>query len=70
MLQVLAGLKRALRESPSFGLPEFTNRDGAPCGDACNSHACSVGCIMDMVYDYSLYPEDELIDWGIDDAME
>jgi glycogen debranching enzyme len=64
MLQVLGSLKRALRESPAFGLPSFTN------GDACNSHSCSVGCVMDLVYDYFLYPEDELIDWGVEDAME
>jgi glycogen debranching enzyme len=70
MLQVLGSLKRALRESEAFGLPNFTNRDGEFCSDACMSHSCSVGCVMDLVYDCFQYPEDELIDWGVEDGME
>jgi hypothetical protein len=70
MLQVLAGMKRALRESVAFGLPDFTNEGGTFCSEACLTHACSIGCMLDVAYDHTLYPEEELIDWGTDDAME
>jgi glycogen debranching enzyme len=63
MLQTLAALKRTLKESVAFGLPELTNRDGEPCINSCTTQAWSVATVLDMLFDYSLYTEQDPIDW-------
>ena len=47
----LANARAHLESSPDGGLPELTNRDGAPCRDSCTSQAWSSATLMDALYD-------------------
>uniref|UniRef100_A0A5S6QS88 4-alpha-glucanotransferase n=1 Tax=Trichuris muris TaxID=70415 RepID=A0A5S6QS88_TRIMR len=51
--QILANHWEYINNDPWFSLPEFTNKDGAPCPDACPAQAKSIGCIMEVLYDLS-----------------
>ena len=44
-----------LRESPWKGLPELTNKDGAPCQDSCPVQAWSMAAMLDVLYDLEPY---------------
>ena len=70
MKQMLARIKKAQFESWASGLPELTQKDGEPCGDSCLNQAWSVSSILDILYDYSLYTEDEVIQWDVDDEVD
>jgi glycogen debranching enzyme len=59
MLATLAALRKVFKRSPAFGLPQFAGgRD---------TDACAVASILDMMYDYSRYPEDDSVDWGAEE---
>ncbi|OHT00114.1 Glycogen debranching enzyme [Tritrichomonas foetus] len=64
MKKVISNLKRALKESPAFGLPELTNKDGEFCAGSCLTQAWSVSSVLDMLFDYSAYTDDEAVDWS------
>jgi glycogen debranching enzyme len=63
MLQTLAAIKRTFKESVAFGLPELTNGGGVPCPHACTTQAWSVATVLDMLFDYGLYTEEDPLDW-------
>ena len=49
--KMVASHAAVLRESPWKGLPEMTNKDGAPCQDNCPIHACSMATMLEALYD-------------------
>jgi glycogen debranching enzyme len=59
MLGTLAALRKVLKTSLAFGLPDFAGgRD---------TDACAVAAILELMYDYSGYPEDDSVDWGAEE---
>ncbi|KAL1917905.1 uncharacterized protein VTP21DRAFT_3739 [Calcarisporiella thermophila] len=42
--------KRYIQNSPWAGLPELTNKDGAPCTDSCPTQAWSAATILDLIW--------------------
>ncbi|KAK8889721.1 hypothetical protein M9Y10_034475 [Tritrichomonas musculus] len=70
MKKLMSNLKRAFKESPAFGLPELTNKDGAFCAGSCLTQAWSVSSVLDMLYDYSQFTFEEEIDWSQVDLPE
>ena len=63
MKQMLAYIKKEELESWACGLPELTQKDGAVCGDSCQNQAWSISAILDILYDYSLYTDQDVIAW-------
>ena len=53
--KMLASHATILRESPWKGLPELTNKDGAPCQDSCPVQAWSMAGMLDVLYDLEQY---------------
>ena len=53
--KMLASHATILRESPWKGLPELTNKDGAPCQDSCPVQAWSMAAMLDVLYDLEPY---------------
>jgi glycogen debranching enzyme len=51
----LAGMKKAIQESPWAGLTELSQKDGEYCGDSCPTQAWSASCIIDLFYDARAY---------------
>ncbi|KAF2645816.1 glycogen debranching enzyme [Massarina eburnea CBS 473.64] len=49
----MAGMMKAIQESPWAGLTELTQKDGAFCGDSCPTQAWSASCIIDVFQDAS-----------------
>lgn len=70
MKKLVSNLKRAFKESPAFGLPELTNKDGQFCPHSCLTQAWSVSSVLDMLYDYSKFTVEEEIDWSQVDLPE
>ncbi|OHT13097.1 Amylo-alpha-1,6-glucosidase family protein [Tritrichomonas foetus] len=68
MKQMLAMIKKAQIGSWACGLPELTNKDGDPCNDGCQNQAWSISAILDILYDYSLYTDKDMVDWNADIA--
>ena len=64
MKKVISNLKRAFKESPAFGLPELTNKDGEFCSGSCLTQAWSTSSVLDLLFDYSVYTEDDAVDWS------
>jgi glycogen debranching enzyme len=58
MKQFLANIKRAFEINIAFEFAELTNKDGSPYCDSC---AWSGGAMLDVLYDFSHYSEDEAI---------
>ena len=52
---MLASHATILWESPWKGLPELTNKDGAPCQDSCPVQAWSMAAMLDVLYDLEQY---------------
>ena len=67
---MLARIKKVQFESWANGLPELTQKDGESCFDSCLNQAWSVSAILDILYDYSLYTEDEVVQWDVDDEVD
>ena len=63
MKQMLSNIRRELNENPASGLPELTNKDGQVCRFTCDTQAWSIATIMEMLYDYSQYSEEDVIHW-------
>ena len=53
--KMLASHATILWESPWKGLPELTNKDGAPCQDSCPVQAWSMAAMLDVLYDLEQY---------------
>ena len=53
--KMLASHATILRESPWEGLPELTNKDGAPCQNSCPIQAWSMAGMLDVFYDLEQY---------------
>ena len=70
MKKMLANIKKEQMGSWANGLPELTQRDGEPCGESCLNQAWSVAGILDILYDYSLYTESDVIDWDVDEEVD
>jgi glycogen debranching enzyme len=70
MKKMLARIKKWLGASRGVGLPELTQKDGEVCGDGCVSQAWSVAAILDIMYDYSLLTEEDVLEWAVDDEEE
>ena len=70
MKKLMSNLKRAFKESPAFGLPELTNKDGEFCNGSCLTQAWSVSSLLDMLYDFSEYTVEEQINWDEVDLPE
>ena len=70
MKEMLARIKRAHFESWAVGLPELTQKDGEVCNDSCLNQAWSISAVLDALYDYSLYTEEDVINWDIDDEVD
>lgn len=51
----MAGMIKAIHESPWAGLTELTQKDGELCGDSCPTQAWSAGCIIDVFQDAREY---------------
>jgi glycogen debranching enzyme len=51
----MAGMMKAIQESPWAGLTELTQKDGDFCGDSCPTQAWSAGCIIDLFQDAREY---------------
>ncbi|CAI6341694.1 unnamed protein product [Periconia digitata] len=51
----MAGMMKAIQESPWAGLTELTQKDGAFCGDSCPTQAWSAACIIDVFQDAREY---------------
>ena len=63
MKHMLAMIKKAQIGSWACGLPELTQKDGEPCNDGCQNQAWSISAILDILYDYSLYTDADMIAW-------
>ncbi|KAH0785625.1 Glycogen debranching enzyme [Histomonas meleagridis] len=70
MKKMLANIKKELLTSWANGLPELTQKDGEPCEGSCKNQAWSVAGILDILYDYSLYTENDVIDWDVDEEVD
>jgi glycogen debranching enzyme len=70
MKQMLAHIKKEQLSSWAYALPELTQKDGESCGDSCANQAWSVSAILDILYDYSLLTEADVIQWAIDEEEE
>jgi glycogen debranching enzyme len=46
---VLRAPRAYIRNDPWAGLPELTNKDGAPCYDSCATQAWSASTILDVL---------------------
>jgi glycogen debranching enzyme len=51
----MAGMMKAIQESPWAGLTELTQKNGEICGDSCPTQAWSAGCIIDLFQDAREY---------------
>jgi len=51
----MAGMMKAIQESPWAGLTELTQKNGEFCGDSCPTQAWSAGCIIDLFQDAREY---------------
>ncbi|OHT06004.1 Glycogen debranching enzyme [Tritrichomonas foetus] len=63
MKQMLAVIKKEQLGSWACGLPELTQKDGEVCGDSCANQAWSISSILDILYDFSLYTEEDVVAW-------
>ena len=70
MKKMLANIKKEQLTSWSNGLPELTQKDGEVCNESCQNQAWSIAAVLDILYDYSLYTDDDVIDWDVDDEVE
>lgn len=70
MKQMLAVIRKEQLESWACGLPELTQKDGAFCPDGCPNQAWSVSAVIDLLYDYSRYTENDVISWDAFDLNE
>ncbi|KAK8880838.1 hypothetical protein M9Y10_003532 [Tritrichomonas musculus] len=70
MKQMLAVIRKEQLESRACGLPELTQKDGQLCADGCPNPALSVSAVIDILYDYSTYTEDDVISWDCFENME
>ncbi|KAH0787321.1 Glycogen debranching enzyme [Histomonas meleagridis] len=64
MKKMLLNIKKELFNSYANGLPELTQKNGEKCFDACDNQAWSVAAVLDILYDYSLYTEDNTMSWN------
>ncbi|PVH97782.1 glycoside hydrolase family 133 protein [Periconia macrospinosa] len=60
----MAGMMKAIQESPWAGLTELTQKDGAFCGDSCPTQAWSAACIIDVFQDAREYELSEASQQG------
>ncbi|EAY03049.1 Amylo-alpha-1,6-glucosidase family protein [Trichomonas vaginalis G3] len=72
MKRMLAEMKGWLNRSITGGLPELTQADGEVCTEGCPMQAWSVGCTLEMLFDYSFFKEEDTFNWGeyIDDSSD
>jgi glycogen debranching enzyme len=59
MLGTLAALRKVFKTLLAFGPPQFTGGQ--------DTDACAVAAILELMYDYSRYPEDDSVDWGAEE---
>jgi len=55
----MAGMIKAIDESPWAGLTELSQKDGAYCGDSCPTQAWSASCMIDVFQDAWEYEREE-----------
>ncbi|KAI8079775.1 glycogen debranching enzyme [Halteromyces radiatus] len=49
--RILCNHRDEIKKNPWRGLPELTNKDGAPCWDSCFTQAWSSSTLLDLFYD-------------------
>jgi len=70
MTKMLSSIKGYLLRSKEQGLPSFTNANGHISSFCCPNQATSVSCIIDLLFDYSQYGDDEVVIMNCDDESE
>jgi glycogen debranching enzyme len=70
MKQMLANIKKEQIGSWACGLPELTQKDGESCGDSCLNQAWSVSAVLDLLFDYSMLTDEDVLQWDVDEEGE